>query len=523
MTMSRLANKGLLAANHYSSGRSGQKICKFTPHYMAGNLTVEACVNCWVNRDASSNYGIDSEGNIARFVEEENRAWTSSSYENDNQAITVEVANLENETGKITDKAWQSLVRLATDICHRYNFKLEFNGTPSGSLTMHKMFAATACPGPWLESHMKELAQTVNKNLETGNFSYSGTASASGTSSSAASSDASSTSSTSSVSVNISDPAIAYAAGIEGQVLFDQEEIYPFVISIDGNTRDDLDFEKLKAFDIVGANIDLGSYYSENHQINANFRNPKLDKQYKAVKEAGLSISISTDIRGRNEQEINDELYEIRLAALRYRPDMGIWLKPHLQAKVKSTKTVSKNTSNNSSEDSTDAKSKKSKTTKSADLNLTLVEKENEYEEKDKDKNDKLIQIYYDKLIKLGFNDQVGFYCKKDELKKFHWESVCEDWYWWMDRHIENVDGIHNMPTPEFFLFDNPKDEDGLLEPDTAGWEAAKASGASLGGGGVEGVSLAAGSGNYTDYQKAVSDAAESGSGCIALASWVHA
>ena len=285
-------------------------------------------------------------------------------------------------------------------------------------------------------------------------------------------------------SIVISDPAIAYAAGIEGQILFDQEEVYPFIISIDENTRDDIDFDKLKTFDVVGVDINLGSYFNESHKVNEHFRSSKLDSQYNAVKEAGLAISISTDIRGRNEEEIKAELYEIRLAALRYRPDIGMWLKPHLEAKVKSKKLLNLSVS------------KKIK-----------AEYEYEYEEKDRTKNDKLIQLYYDKLIKLGFYDQVGFYCKKDELKKFHWESICENWYWWMDRHLQTVDKIHSMPEPRFFFFNDPKDEDGLIDPDFSGWEALKAA-----GGGFS--SSSTGSGGYTDYQKAVADAAESGEGC---------
>lgn len=463
MTMSSLANMGFMDATHHSYGRSGYNICKFTPHYMAGNLTLEQCVGCWVNRDASSNYGIDSDGNIACFVEEENRAWTSSSADNDNQAITVEVANLENETGRITDAAWQSLVRLATDICHRYNFRLNFTGDPSGSLTMHKMFAATACPGPWIESHMSELAQTVNNNLDTGNFSYSGTAS--GTTS-GPTTGISTVGGMTGGTIVVNDPAIAYAAGIEGQILFDQEEIYPFVITIDGNTQTELDFDKLKEFDVIGVCIDIGSYFTESHTINKGFRNSKLDEQFNAVKEAGLAIGIMTTLRSRNEEEALKELYEIRLASRRYRPDIGLWLIP------------------------------------------TFYSNDKEY-------NDELVKVYYDYLIKLGFMDQVGFYCKKDEMEKFNWEDVCEDWYWWMDRHLSNVDNIHDMPTPKFFMYDDPADEDGLIKPDFEGWHSLRASARPFGAGG-----LISGSGGYTDYQKAVSDAAESGDGCNTTAGW---
>ena len=439
MTISKLANLGFMPASHYSSGRDGHTVTKFTPHYMAGNLSCKGCVDCWIDRNASSNYGIDSEGNIACYVEEQNRAWTSSSYSNDIRAITVEVANLDNSTGEISDKAWQSLVKLATDICHRYNFRLNYTGTPFGSLTMHKMFSATSCPGPWIESHMEELAETVNHNLDTGNFSYSGVASDS-----------------LSKGLAFNDPAVAYAAGIRGKVLFSQEEIYPFVISIDNNTSDIIDFKKLKESDVIGVCIDMGSYFTENHSVSTVFRSSKLEKQFKEFKANGFTIGLSTTLRSRNREEALKELYEIRLTVLKYPPDMGLWLKPTFYSDNKET-------------------------------------------------NDKLIKIYYDVLVKLGFIDQVGFYCKKDELEKFNWENVCEDWYWWIDRHLNNIEKIHCLPKPNFFFYENPEDEDGLIEPNFEKLSSLKISSNS---------SSSYDNSKYNSYQKAVADAAESGENC---------
>lgn len=156
-------------SSNYSKGRSGKKICKITPHHMAGVLTAEQCGKIFqsANRNASSNYGIGNDGKIACYVSEENRTWTSSSRNNDCQAITIEVSNC--ETGgswKISEAAWNSLVNLCVDICKRYGFKLEYDGTPNGSLTRHNMFAKTACPGPYLQSRFQELADTVNARLE---------------------------------------------------------------------------------------------------------------------------------------------------------------------------------------------------------------------------------------------------------------------------------------------------------------------------------------------------------------------
>ena len=170
MSYSKLAEKFMAAhKNNYSKGRSGYKICKITPHHMAGKLTAERCGELFQNpsRGASSNYGIGYNGEIYCYVDESNRAYTSSNKANDCQAITIEVANSENGGNwPISEASWNSLVNLCTDICRRRGFRLEYDGTPNGSLTKHKMFAATACPGPYLESKFPELVKLVNDRLD---------------------------------------------------------------------------------------------------------------------------------------------------------------------------------------------------------------------------------------------------------------------------------------------------------------------------------------------------------------------
>ena len=169
---SPLTNKIILAdPSNYTQGRQGYKVCKITPHHMAAIWTAERCAQSFQNpnRNASANYCIGYDGTIVCNVDENNRAWTSSNGVNDCQAITIEVAN---DTGaptwSVSAAAWKSLVNLCADICKRYGFRLNFNGTPSGSLTMHKMFAATACPGPYLEARMGRLANEVNAILDGG-------------------------------------------------------------------------------------------------------------------------------------------------------------------------------------------------------------------------------------------------------------------------------------------------------------------------------------------------------------------
>lgn len=151
-----------------SSARTG-KIDKITIHHMAGNLSVETCAQVFQNtsRQASSNYGVGTDGRIGLYVEESRRAWTSSNRENDNRAVTIEVAN---DGGApdwhVSDKALEATIALCVDICQRNGIaQLKYTGDKSGNLTMHKWFAATLCPGPYLEGKFPYIAKEVNKRL----------------------------------------------------------------------------------------------------------------------------------------------------------------------------------------------------------------------------------------------------------------------------------------------------------------------------------------------------------------------
>lgn len=168
MSNSKLVNYTKISP-HRNSPRN-HKIDKITIHHMAGNLTVEQCGQVFQTREASSNYGIDSNGRVGMYVEEKDRSWCSFSPENDNRAITIEVANDQpSDAGNwhVSDTALNKLIELCVDICQRNGIeKLNYTGNTSGNLTMHKWFAPTGCPGPYLESKFPYIAEQVNKKLK---------------------------------------------------------------------------------------------------------------------------------------------------------------------------------------------------------------------------------------------------------------------------------------------------------------------------------------------------------------------
>lgn len=167
-TNSKLVSYTKLSPNYT---KRTKPITKITIHHMAGNLSVETCGKVFAPkaRKASSNYGIGTDGRIALYVEECNRAWTSSNATNDNQAVTIEVANDGGSPNwHVSDKALAALINLCVDICKRNGItELNYTNDATGNLTRHNMFAATTCPGPYLQSKFPYIAEQVNKQLKT--------------------------------------------------------------------------------------------------------------------------------------------------------------------------------------------------------------------------------------------------------------------------------------------------------------------------------------------------------------------
>lgn len=139
---------------------------------MAGNGTLAGCCSAVQSRGGSTNYCIDSNGNIGVMIDEKYRAWTSSNRANDMRAVTIEVANAPGAgepDWKVTDKALAACIKLCADICKRNGIKkLNYTGDTSGNMTMHKWFYATGCPGPYLSSKFPYIASEVNKLLNGG-------------------------------------------------------------------------------------------------------------------------------------------------------------------------------------------------------------------------------------------------------------------------------------------------------------------------------------------------------------------
>lgn len=178
--VSKMSNSSLVSYTKISPNKTSprnHKIDTISIHCMAGNLSVETCGNLFAktSKQASSNYGIGTDGRIALYVDEKDRSWCTSNAANDNRAITIEVANDGGaETGwHVSDKALNALIDLLVDICKRNDIKAlkwQANKALIGqvdkqNMTVHRWFAAKACPGDYLYNLHYEIANRVNERL----------------------------------------------------------------------------------------------------------------------------------------------------------------------------------------------------------------------------------------------------------------------------------------------------------------------------------------------------------------------
>lgn len=170
MPYSGLTSKFIPAyVGNYTKGRRSE-ISEITIHHMAGNLSIETLGNMWqrVGRNGSSHYGVNGT-QIGCYVDEGDTAWCNGNWESNKRAISIETANNSGEPNwTVSDTTFDTLVKLVADIAKRNNLGKLVKGK---NLTWHQMYAATACPGPYLLSKIDELVERANAVNDADNVS----------------------------------------------------------------------------------------------------------------------------------------------------------------------------------------------------------------------------------------------------------------------------------------------------------------------------------------------------------------
>lgn len=176
-----------LRSTNYTKGRvynkKAYRIDTITLHCVVGHPSLKNLAAVFQGtRKASSNYGIDDNGNVGLFVEEKDRSWCSSSSANDVRAVTVEIDSDTKAPYAMTDGAVNGAIRLCIDICQRNGInkmywypdketalmKQGMLKDDEGIFTVHRWFANKSCPGDFLFNKMGWVCDQVNSAIAGG-------------------------------------------------------------------------------------------------------------------------------------------------------------------------------------------------------------------------------------------------------------------------------------------------------------------------------------------------------------------
>lgn len=168
--MSRSPYTDHVVLTNKHSGRRTHSVRAFVIHHMAARWTGKQCAEYFrdtPSRQASTNYAIGYDGDVALNVEEKNRAWTSSSNWADQRAITFELANSSmGHPWRVSDKTIDKAILMLAEMHKRYGLKkASYTGDTNGTLWRHDWFYPTNCPGPYLGNKLSYIADEVNKIL----------------------------------------------------------------------------------------------------------------------------------------------------------------------------------------------------------------------------------------------------------------------------------------------------------------------------------------------------------------------
>ena len=173
-----MSNSSLVSYTRISPHRTtprNRAIDTITIHCIVGQWTAKQGCDYFATtkRNCSANYVVGVDGSIGLSVEEKDRSRCSSNGANDHRSVTIEVASDTKHPYAVTDEAYEALIKLVADICRRNNIKeLKWKADKSligkidqQNMTVHRWFAAKACPGDYLYERHKDIADKVNALL----------------------------------------------------------------------------------------------------------------------------------------------------------------------------------------------------------------------------------------------------------------------------------------------------------------------------------------------------------------------
>lgn len=130
-------------------------------HHMAAILTPQQCNNALRGRGGSIHYAIGKDGTIGWGIDENDVAWHAGNWPINQRSIGIEISNSAiGGDWPISAAALNSTIKLVADIAKRNNMGKLVNGKNIG---YHSMYAATACPGPYVKGKFQYIIDEANK------------------------------------------------------------------------------------------------------------------------------------------------------------------------------------------------------------------------------------------------------------------------------------------------------------------------------------------------------------------------
>ncbi len=180
--VSTMSNSPLVTYTNITKNKASPRnhaIDTITIHCIVGQWTAKQGCDYFAttDRECSANYIVGKDGSIGLSVDEKDRSWCTSSRENDNRAITIEVASDTEHPYAVTDAAYSALINLVADICQRNGIKQlvwstnkddRVNHVNGCNMTVHRDYANKACPGQYLYERHGDIAAAVNAILGSG-------------------------------------------------------------------------------------------------------------------------------------------------------------------------------------------------------------------------------------------------------------------------------------------------------------------------------------------------------------------
>lgn len=159
----------LITDKNKHGGKRKKPITVIVPHHNAG-VTTGLNLAKYIketSRQLSCTYVIGQEGEVFQTLDTSLEPYTTSNRDIDTRAVTFEIANSTGApTYEITDASFDALVEVSIATFKENGIKeAVYTGDKTGNIHLHKWYASTNCPGPYVEKRMPELARRINEGL----------------------------------------------------------------------------------------------------------------------------------------------------------------------------------------------------------------------------------------------------------------------------------------------------------------------------------------------------------------------